>query len=129
MKNLNIISAMTIVWLANACTAMAQGRPPIVPPGTEGLFIPNSGSSNVAPEEYFGGSFLPAITRNVIAGSGAVAILFLIIGGVEILTAYGNEEKITKGKKTITFAIVGLLIALLSYAIVTIISSINLNSK
>jgi len=121
---------MTIVWLANVCTAMAQSsRPPIVPDKSGTLIIPStSPSSAVDPGEYFGGSFLPAITRNVIAGSGAVAILFIIIGGVEILTAYGNEEKITKGKKTVTFAVVGLLIALLSYAIVTIISSINLNS-
>ncbi|MFC1750864.1 hypothetical protein ACFL2V_18890, partial [Pseudomonadota bacterium] len=69
---------------------------------------------------------LPTITQTVIAAAGGLAILFIIIGGVQLLTAYGSDEKVTNAKKTITFAIVGLLIAILSYAIVSIISAVNL---
>jgi glucose uptake protein GlcU len=79
-------------------------------------------------EQFFGGSLLPTITKTIIEAAGVTAILFIIIGGIEILTAYGNDEKIGKGKKTVTFAIVGLLISILSYAIVSIISGINLNT-
>ena len=50
----------------------------------------------------------------------------MIVGGIQILTAYGNEEKVSAGKKTMTYAIVGLLIAILSYAIVSIISGVRL---
>lgn len=57
-----------------------------------------------------------------------MAVLFIIIGGIQILTAYGSDEKISSAKKTITYAIVGLLIAILSYAIVTIISSIQIGA-
>lgn len=84
------------------------------------------GDKNIPQEQYLGGIFLPTITRIVIASAGAMAVIMIIIGGIEMLTAYGNEEKIGNAKKTITYAIVGLVVAILSYAIVTIISSIKL---
>ncbi len=122
------------MWLASLSAALAQGRPPIVPEGSGELVIPHAPPAlpgappgeTMEPETYFGGVFIPAFTKVVIGAAGATAILFIIIGAVELLTAYGSDEKITKGKKTITYAIVGLLIAMLAYAIVTIISSIKL---
>lgn len=90
------------------------------------LILPHSDSTN--PETDVGGRLLPTITTIVVSASAGAAVLFIIIGSIQMLTAYGNDEKISKGKQTITYAIVGLVIAILSYAIVTIISSINLNS-
>lgn len=92
------------------------------------LILPHSDPKSASAEGDIGGRLLPTITTIVIAASGGAAVLFIIIGAIQMLTAYGNEEKISQGKKTITFAIVGLVIAILSYTIVTIISSINLNS-
>ncbi len=107
-------------------------RPPIVPDqGSDStistLLIPHADPNQTIPDEqYFGGVLLPGITKTVIAAAAGLAFLFIIIGGIQILTAYGEEEKITGAKKTITYAIVGLLVAMLSYAIVTIISNIKL---
>jgi len=124
-----IINSATIAYvgLASLPLALAQTRPPIIPTQetTETLLIPRS-TPGSAEETYFGGSFLPILTRTIIAMAGVTAVLFIIIGGIQILTAYGNDEKLGKAKKTITFAIAGLLIAILSYAIVSIISAINL---
>lgn len=53
------------------------------------------------------------------------AVIFIIVGGMQMHAAFGNEEMIKKGKTTITWAIVGLVIAILSVAIVQIISNIN----
>jgi hypothetical protein len=103
-----------------------SNRPTIIPPGTEGsLYIPTT-PQNQVPEEYLQFTLLPSITSTIIAAAGACSVLFIIIGGIEMLTAYGNEEKVKKGLKTITYAIAGLLISILSYAIVSIISAINL---
>ncbi len=66
------------------------------------------------------------VTQSVIALTGALAVLFIIVGAIQILTAYGKTDKIEAAKKTITWAIVGLLIAILSYAIVSVISAIQL---
>jgi len=123
-----ILSSWTAATAADTPTG-ASIRPPIIPEGAElpeeGFLLPKTPTGQVE-EQYFGGTFLPAITRTVIEAAGIAAVLFIIIGGIQILTAYGNDEKIGKAKKTITYAIVGLLAAILSYAIVSIISAINL---
>lgn len=81
--------------------------------------------SKIAPEQYLGGVFIPTATRMIIFGAGGIATLFIIIAGIEMLTAYGNDEKLGHAKKTIMYALAGLLICILAYAIVTIISSIQ----
>ncbi len=128
--NTGIIALSTLsAW--SVAMAQTSNRPPLIPVGaeaTEPLLIPKS-AGNVPEEQFFGGAFLPEVTKLVIEMAGVVAVLFMIIGGIQILTAYGSDEKIGKAKKTITFAIIGLLIAILSYAIVSIISAINLNPQ
>lgn len=55
--------------------------------------------------------------------SGSLAVLFLIIGGYFYITSGGNEEQAARGRKTITNAIIGLIIIILSYTIVNVIIS------
>lgn len=117
------------LFLLEAQNVLAQSRPSIIPLGTsQEIMIPTipKGQNGIPQEQYLGGVLLPTITRIVIASAGASAVIFMIIGGIEMLTAYGNDEKIANAKKTITYALVGLVIALLSYAIVTIISSVKI---
>jgi len=47
----------------------------------------------------------------------ALVIIFVLGGGFLILTAGGSEEKVTKGKAYITWALVGFVIAILARAI------------
>ena len=49
---------------------------------------------------------------------GIVAVLFLIIGGFRYITASGVPEQVQSAKGTIMYAIIGIMVALLSYAIV-----------
>lgn len=49
---------------------------------------------------------------------GVVALIMIILGGFLWMTALGNEEKVQKAKKTIISGLTGLVIILLSYAIV-----------
>jgi hypothetical protein len=44
-------------------------------------------------------------------------IAFVIWGGFTILTSSGNDEKVNKGKGLITYAIIGLIIAMFAYAV------------
>lgn len=52
---------------------------------------------------------------------GLIAVLIVIYGGVLYVTAAGEEENATKGKKAITYASIGLLIILGSFAFVNTI--------
>ena len=47
----------------------------------------------------------------------AVVILLVIYGGFLILTARANEEQVTKGKKFITYAIIGVAVAIFAWAV------------
>jgi len=47
-----------------------------------------------------------------------IAVIMVIIGGFQWLTAAGNEEKVEKAKKTISSAVVGLIIVILAWAVV-----------
>lgn len=47
-----------------------------------------------------------------------IAVIFVIVGGFRILAAGGNEENVTKGRKTIIYAIIGLLIIFFARVIV-----------
>lgn len=88
------------------------------------LKLPGAKSDNQG--KYLQETFLPKITSLIIGSAGGMAMLFVIIGGIQILTAYGNDEKIATAKKTITWALAGLLISILAYSIVQIIISIEI---
>lgn len=49
---------------------------------------------------------------------GSIALLMFIYGGFLWLTSMGSEQKITKGKQVITWAVIGLAVIFLSYAAV-----------
>ena len=74
-----------------------------------------------------GGSFLSAdnipeliaaIIRILLMVGGAIAVLFVIIGGYQYLTSAGNEEAAEKGRKTVTNALIGVVVVVLSWVIV-----------
>jgi hypothetical protein len=53
--------------------------------------------------------------------AGAVAIIFVIIGGYQYLTSGGNEESAEKGKKTLLNAIIGIVLIIMSFVIINVI--------
>ena len=52
---------------------------------------------------------------------GAVAVIMLIIGGIRYVTSGGDSSAVTAAKNTILYAIIGIIIALLAYAIVNFV--------
>lgn len=58
------------------------------------------------------------IIRILLYFGGIIAVIMAIIGGYQIMTARGNEAQATSGRKTLTNAIIGLIIVILSYIII-----------
>ena len=48
---------------------------------------------------------------------GIVAVIMIILGGITYATSQGDPAKVKKGKDTILYGIVGLIIALMAFAI------------
>ena len=49
---------------------------------------------------------------------GIVAVIIIIIGGLTYITSQGDPDKIRKGKNTVLYGIIGLVIVVLAFAIV-----------
>lgn len=68
---------------------------------------------------------LPTTVTNIINGVlyvvGVLAVVMVIIGGIQYTTSGGDSAAVTKAKNTILYGIVGLVIAILAYAIVNFI--------
>lgn len=63
------------------------------------------------------------IITTVIFAVGMVAVIMIIIGGVNYATSQGDAAKVKKGKDTILYGIIGLVIAILAFAIVSFVLS------
>jgi uncharacterized membrane protein YozB (DUF420 family) len=55
---------------------------------------------------------------------GSFAFLTIVIGGFLMVTSAGREQQINKGKDMITYAIMGVLVALSAYFITAFVQSI-----
>ena len=53
--------------------------------------------------------------KNLLQALGSmIAVVFVIIGGYQILTAGGSAEKVESGRKWILYAVVGLVVVLIA---------------
>lgn len=52
---------------------------------------------------------------------GAVAVIMLIYGGIRYVLSGGDASAVTAAKNTILYAIVGIIVAILAYAIVNFV--------
>ena len=53
--------------------------------------------------------------------AGALAVIMIIYGGIRYITAHGDEKQVKVAKDTIVYSVVGLIIAIIAYALVTFI--------
>lgn len=52
---------------------------------------------------------------------GAVAVIMLIIGGIRYVVSGGDSGAVTSAKNTILYAVIGIIVAILAYAIVNFV--------
>jgi|GEM_PF-1025230 len=90
-----------------------------------GLHAANCGTSNIdqicnpIPQQTIPQLALAVVTY-LIGIIGVLSILFVIVGGFQYVTSAGNEETAKRAQRTITYSIIGLVVAVLSFAIVQI---------
>lgn len=68
-------------------------------------------------------SDVKSILTAIIAALGIVAVVVMLIGGVNYMTSSGDAGKVEKAKKTIIYGGVGLIICALAFAIVQFVIS------
>lgn len=68
------------------------------------------------------------VTNFILGFIAMVATLVIIYGGVQYLTAAGNEDAVATAKKTISYGVIGMVIAGLAYAMVIVVSTVVLTA-
>ncbi len=114
-------------WIGLSSLYLAQAK------GLDNSFFRRIG------EEFFGtkntgaptgarnlGQIILIVIEVLLLVAASIAVIYLIIGGYQYVMSRGNEEAAEKAKKTLSSSILGLVIIVLSFAIVRIISAILL---
>lgn len=66
-------------------------------------------------------SNIRTVTNTMLFVIGVVAVIMLIVGGFRYIFSGGNSQNTTAAKDTILYAVVGIVVALLAYAIVNFV--------
>ena len=67
------------------------------------------------------GGVLSGIVQSLLIFAAAIAVLFLIIGGFRYVVSTGNPDQVEGAKKTILYAILGLIVIFVAYVLVTLL--------
>lgn len=77
---------------------------------------------NEQQEDLFGSEgVFRTITNVLLFIIGAISVIMLIIGGIRYTISGGDSAAVTSAKNTILYAIVGIVVALLAYAVVNFV--------
>jgi len=120
MRNINLVKVANViaifVMFALVLTPFFAAAVYKVPDAT-------GGGGTGLPNESNATDIIFRIIQILLAIAGLVAVIFLIIGGFRYITAGGNEETAETAKKTITNAIIGIVVIILAFVIVRVISN------
>lgn len=65
------------------------------------------------------------IINALLAFAGVAALFFIIYSGIKFVTSGGDAKQVEGAKKTLTYAVIGLIVILLSLFILNVISGIT----
>jgi hypothetical protein len=127
--------AILLIWNALILAVVplsvqAQGAPPPAPGSPcanfRAQFSLSNGTNILTGLPYYC-SASQVITGEIQAAfaiAGVIVILFIIYGGFIYMTSAGNDEQAEKGRKILVNAVIGLVVIIMSTAIVTIVSGL-----
>ena len=102
------VMAGTPVYAAPACTSAADCA-------TKGL---NAAGGDTSGTPTDAGVIIKNIVNILLFVIGAVSVIMIVIGGLKYVISNGDSSQVKSAKDTIFYAVIGLIIAILAYAIV-----------
>jgi ABC-type Co2+ transport system permease subunit len=122
-KTLTGVFAAFVFALMAVFTPLTPSASAVCPEGATGLQAgldcANPGEGNVPQNLFQGdGNVFTTIVNVLLFLIGAISVIMLIYGGIRYTISGGNSANVTAAKNTIMYAIIGLIVAFLAYAIV-----------
>lgn len=89
---------------------------------TDGVCLPDPNETTGLSKDATVTAVVLKAVRFILQFLGSLAVLMIIVGGLMYMTSAGDDRKIDTAKNLLTYAIYGLVIALLAYVIVYVLS-------
>jgi len=113
LAKIGLVLVFTAV-LATPVFAAVQMDPTLHPDYAPAVTIAGGTSAD------YGNYFLQLIAGGLLYLAAPITVLTIAVAGLRYVTSHGNQEAIDKAKKTLEFAIIGLIVIMLSYTIVRV---------
>jgi len=104
------VSAATVAALTLPVLAMAQFN------------ASSTGAEGAGLSEDTVGNILAVVLNWFLMLIGIIAVLAFVIAGIMYITAAGDEDRIASAKKTMTYAMIGVVVALIGLLIVRLLA-------
>lgn len=118
MQKIKLTILSLFMLLGVAVLVPSSTTSAVVNPAQE---IQNGANSAGASGEKSLGERIQTIVNIMLFILGAIAVIMIVIGGIKYTTSNGDSSAITSAKNTILYAVVGLVVAILAYAIVNFV--------
>lgn len=116
MKKITKIITQTFTGLGAFACLFSSRLPASATSVQEGA---NAARADGMPTELIGDNgVFSRITNTVLLIVGLISVIMLVYGGLRYILSGGDSKKVTDAKNTILYAIIGLIISMLAYAIV-----------
>ncbi len=116
-KKLILKTVLLLILISIPLLVMAQGV--ILDPSIKPLYATDIQVTGEGNRASLANAVLQMISGGLIYLAGPVAVLMLAIGGLRYITSRGDQTQMEEAKKTITWSIAGLIVIILSWAIIT----------
>jgi hypothetical protein len=124
MNRLKQFITITSLTLAVMGPVLVLGVQPVLavdPGGSVSDGIKAAGGDKTDPKYKGLPALLKIIINILLFVIGAVSVIMIILGGIRYTLSNGDASQITSAKNTILYAVIGLIVALLAYAIVNFV--------
>lgn len=121
MKHVTNLIRTTVLTFAIIVAAVA------VPTASQALDLSvkggvDSARGNDQPANLFGNAgIFSTITNTLLFILGAISVIMIIVGGLRYVISGGDSAAVSAAKNTILYAIVGVIVAILAYAIINFV--------
>ena len=117
-----IVGLITMVALASSLALPVMASPTSSSKGGSFAQQATEGLKQVGGNDQTSfGDIVSKIINFLLFFVGVVSVIMIIYGGIQYTTSAGDSGKVTNAKNTILYAIVGLIVSILAYAIVNFV--------
>ncbi len=110
------VFTVALVWV----TELFAKTPPINCGG-----LPGCGDDGIDAWDVDGGIYetVGYAISLLIQYTAVIAVIMVMIGGIMYLVSGGEEEKISRAKKVITWALIGVVVSVMAYSVIEILNN------